>query len=205
MKKLILALIVVLSLSTGCTKSNEKAEEASKEEKIIYCSECAAESKEVTKYCKDCGKEVKWVIEKPEIKNEEKEKDNEKTQTSNTSNKKQESEYERGYKDGYKDGYYKAQIDDAGGDGIINSKYDEGYSAGFNDGWIQCVTDGKDYESKKEKEEYENPPEAFSYKADSYYIDQGICPSCGSDYLYLLNEDEGYCKDCGYDWDYNRN
>ncbi|WP_434796301.1 hypothetical protein [Terrisporobacter vanillatitrophus] len=147
MKKLILALIVVLSLSTGCAKNNEKIEDTPKEETKNY------------------GNEANGVKEKPEIK-EEKDNDSEKTETSNTSNdsdtsnKNEESEYERGYKDGYKDGYYKAKINDTGDEQVINSEYDRGYSKGFDNGWTQCVTDGKDYESKKKKEENENIPKS---------------------------------------------
>lgn len=152
MKKLILALIVVLSLSTGCAKNNEKIEDTPKEETKNY------------------EKEPEWVSEKPEIKeDEEKDNDSEKTETgntsntSNTSNKNEENEYERGYKDGYKDGYYKAQINDTGEDQVINSEYDRGYSKGFDNGWTQCVADGKDYESKNKKEENENIQKSDSY------------------------------------------
>ncbi|MCC3868639.1 hypothetical protein [Terrisporobacter mayombei] len=167
MKKLILALIVVLSISTGCAQSNVKTEETPKEEKIVYCSECAAESKEESKYCKECGKETQWLSQKPQIKKEEKDtdsektetsdtankkeekdSDSEKTETSDTSNKKEESEYDKGYKKGYEDGYYKAQIGDNEWNGSIKSDYDRGYAKGFDNGWTQCVADGKDYESK---------------------------------------------------------
>ncbi|WP_018590809.1 hypothetical protein [Terrisporobacter glycolicus] len=199
MKKLILALIVVLSISTGCAQSNVKTEETSKEEKTVYCSECAAESKEESKYCKDCGKETKWLSQKPEIKKEEKdtESDNKKTETSDTSNKKEESEYDKGYKQGYKDGYYKAQINDNEWNGSIKNDYDRGYAKGFDNGWTQCVADGKAYESK-DKEENKPLP-----KPDIYYIEKGICPSCGKSNLNIKNDKEGYCKDCGFDWNYN--
>lgn len=200
MKKLMLALIVVLSISTGCSQSNVKTQETPKEEKTVYCSECAAESKEESKYCKDCGKETKWLSQKPEVKTEEKdtESDNKKTETTDTSNKKEESEYDKGYKQGYKDGYYKAQINDNEWNGSIKNDYDRGYAKGFDNGWTQCVADGKAYESKDNQEENKPLP-----KPDIYYIEKGICPSCGKSNLNIKNDNEGYCKDCGFDWNYN--
>lgn len=199
MKKFLLSLIIVVSLSVGCNKNTETLKETVKEEqKIVYCSECASESNELSKYCKNCGKLAKWVTEKPEIKEEEdtSEDNSQEDQETNKESNNVESDYSRGYKAGYKEGYYKAQIDDVGGDGVVETEYDRGFAAGYSDGWMQCVADGKDFESKQKEEESKNNGKIYGSSDE--------CPRCGErvvywdKYYYWETEEKRYeCSQCG--------
>lgn len=204
MKKFLLLLIIVGSLSVGCNKNTEISKNAVKEEqKIVYCSECASESNELSKYCKNCGELAKWVTEKPEIKeeedtNEDNSQDNQETKKQETNNesKKVESDYSRGYKAGYKEGYYRAQVDDFGGDAVVETEYDRGFADGYNAGWMQCVADGKDLESKQKEEASKNNGKIYGSGDE--------CPRCGESvvywdkYYYWETEENRYeCSKCG--------
>lgn len=74
MKKVFISMVLIIVLmATGCTKGKETQQEQV-ESKVVYCSDCGNESKEVTKFCPQCGVEAKWVAQKEESKEDKSEK-----------------------------------------------------------------------------------------------------------------------------------
>lgn len=69
MKKLYIALVLIIATTmSGCStiKIVKDKVESKNSNNSIYCSNCEAESKAVTKFCSNCGEEAKWLAQKPD-------------------------------------------------------------------------------------------------------------------------------------------
>ena len=98
MKKYIVLIILTFAIfMTGCNSNDKTSNKEVKTSKIVYCSNCSAESNEITKFCSNCGVEAKWVPEKPKTEDNsvkeqgdinKKDKSNDKKETKRTNEKK---------------------------------------------------------------------------------------------------------------------